>query len=73
MGILLKVQGKTGGDETRTMPVGARRIGRARPAEGQLAPALAQGGPRVVVVRTDQRAEADLAARLRAVVADALT
>jgi 2-succinyl-5-enolpyruvyl-6-hydroxy-3-cyclohexene-1-carboxylate synthase len=37
-----------------------------------LAAALALGGPRVVVVRTDQRAEADLARRLRAAVADAL-
>ena len=33
---------------------------------------LAAGGPRVVVVGTDQRAEAELAARLRAAVADAL-
>jgi 2-succinyl-5-enolpyruvyl-6-hydroxy-3-cyclohexene-1-carboxylate synthase len=40
------------------------------PAE--LAQALAAGGPRVVVVRTDQRVEADLAARLRVSVADAL-
>jgi 2-succinyl-5-enolpyruvyl-6-hydroxy-3-cyclohexene-1-carboxylate synthase len=31
----------------------------------ELAPALARGGPRVVVVRTDQRAEADLAHDLR--------
>ena len=37
-----------------------------------LADAVAAGGPRVVVVRTDQRAEADLAARLRGAVADAL-
>jgi 2-succinyl-5-enolpyruvyl-6-hydroxy-3-cyclohexene-1-carboxylate synthase len=37
-----------------------------------LGPALAAGGPRVVVVRTGQRAEADLAARLRTAVADAL-
>jgi 2-succinyl-5-enolpyruvyl-6-hydroxy-3-cyclohexene-1-carboxylate synthase len=37
-----------------------------------LAAALSLGGPRVVVVRTDQRAEADLARRLRAAVADAL-
>ena len=41
-------------------------------APGELAGALAAGGPRVVVVRTDQRAEADLAGRLRAAVADAL-
>jgi 2-succinyl-5-enolpyruvyl-6-hydroxy-3-cyclohexene-1-carboxylate synthase len=34
--------------------------------------ALALGGPRVVVVRTDQRAEADLAVRLREVAAAAL-
>jgi 2-succinyl-5-enolpyruvyl-6-hydroxy-3-cyclohexene-1-carboxylate synthase len=33
------------------------------PAE--LGPALAQGGPRVVVVSTDQRAEAELAGQLR--------
>jgi 2-succinyl-5-enolpyruvyl-6-hydroxy-3-cyclohexene-1-carboxylate synthase len=38
----------------------------------ELGPALAAGGPRVVVVRTDQRAEADLAARLRTAVSDAL-
>ncbi len=41
-------------------------------APAELGPALAAGGPRVVVVRTDQRAEADLAARLRAAVTDAL-
>ena len=41
-------------------------------APEDLAAALAAGGPRVVVVRTDQRAEADLAVRLRAAVADAL-
>ena len=34
-------------------------------AADELPAALAGGGPRVVVVRTDQRAEADLAARLR--------
>jgi 2-succinyl-5-enolpyruvyl-6-hydroxy-3-cyclohexene-1-carboxylate synthase len=34
-------------------------------APGELAAALALGGPRVVVVRTDQRAEAALAVRLR--------
>jgi 2-succinyl-5-enolpyruvyl-6-hydroxy-3-cyclohexene-1-carboxylate synthase len=34
--------------------------------------AVAAGGPRVVVVRTDQRAEADLAAQLRAAAAEAL-
>jgi 2-succinyl-5-enolpyruvyl-6-hydroxy-3-cyclohexene-1-carboxylate synthase len=39
---------------------------------GELGAALAAGGPRVVVVRTDQRAEAALADRLRAAVADAL-
>ncbi|MGY1806774.1 2-succinyl-5-enolpyruvyl-6-hydroxy-3-cyclohexene-1-carboxylic-acid synthase [Blastococcus sp. SYSU D00669] len=38
----------------------------------QLAPALAEGGPRVVVVRTDQRAEATLARDLRAAAAAAL-
>jgi 2-succinyl-5-enolpyruvyl-6-hydroxy-3-cyclohexene-1-carboxylate synthase len=40
---------------------------------GELADALAAGGPRVVVVRTDQRAEADLARELRAVAGRALT
>jgi 2-succinyl-5-enolpyruvyl-6-hydroxy-3-cyclohexene-1-carboxylate synthase len=39
---------------------------------GELAPALALGGPRVVVVGTDQRAEADLATELRRVAAAAL-
>ncbi len=34
--------------------------------------AVAAGGPRVVVVRTDQRAEAELAARLRSAAAEAL-
>ena len=34
--------------------------------------ALALGGPRVVVVRTDQRAEAELARQLRRAAADAL-
>ncbi|WP_448626775.1 2-succinyl-5-enolpyruvyl-6-hydroxy-3-cyclohexene-1-carboxylic-acid synthase [Geodermatophilus sp. URMC 64] len=38
----------------------------------QLAGALPLGGPRVVVVRTDQRAEADLARELRAAAAEAL-
>ncbi|MGY1744486.1 2-succinyl-5-enolpyruvyl-6-hydroxy-3-cyclohexene-1-carboxylic-acid synthase [Blastococcus sp. SYSU D00695] len=42
----------------------------ASPAE--LAAALARGGPRVVVVRTDQRAEAELAVRLRDAAAAAL-
>ncbi|MFD2090121.1 2-succinyl-5-enolpyruvyl-6-hydroxy-3-cyclohexene-1-carboxylic-acid synthase [Blastococcus deserti] len=37
-----------------------------------LAGALALGGPRVVVVRTDQRAEAELARRLREAASDAL-
>jgi 2-succinyl-5-enolpyruvyl-6-hydroxy-3-cyclohexene-1-carboxylate synthase len=53
----------------------ARSLGWAATAVGapdELGPALAAGGPRVVVVRTEQRAEADLAARLRAAVADAL-
>ena len=53
----------------------ARALGWASTAvsdPAELGPALAAGGPRVVVVRTDQRAEADLAARLRAAVADAL-
>jgi 2-succinyl-5-enolpyruvyl-6-hydroxy-3-cyclohexene-1-carboxylate synthase len=40
---------------------------------GDLTTALAAGGPRVVVVRTDQRAEAELAAELRAAAGRALT
>jgi 2-succinyl-5-enolpyruvyl-6-hydroxy-3-cyclohexene-1-carboxylate synthase len=39
---------------------------------GELREALALGGPRVLVVRTDQRGEAGLARRLRLVAADAL-
>ena len=39
---------------------------------GELRDAVGAGGPRVVVVRTDQRAEAGLAARLRSVAAEAL-
>jgi 2-succinyl-5-enolpyruvyl-6-hydroxy-3-cyclohexene-1-carboxylate synthase len=39
---------------------------------GELASALALGGPRVVVARTDQRGEAELARRLRRAAADAL-
>jgi 2-succinyl-5-enolpyruvyl-6-hydroxy-3-cyclohexene-1-carboxylate synthase len=39
---------------------------------GDLGPALARGGPRVVVVDTDQRAEAALAAELRKAAAAAL-
>ncbi|WP_448641192.1 2-succinyl-5-enolpyruvyl-6-hydroxy-3-cyclohexene-1-carboxylic-acid synthase [Geodermatophilus sp. URMC 63] len=39
---------------------------------GELPAALASGGPRVVVVRTDQRAEADLAVSLRDAVSRAL-
>jgi 2-succinyl-5-enolpyruvyl-6-hydroxy-3-cyclohexene-1-carboxylate synthase len=53
----------------------ARALGwAAGPVRGpeELPAALAAGGPRVVVIRTDQRAEADLAARLRTAVADAL-
>jgi 2-succinyl-5-enolpyruvyl-6-hydroxy-3-cyclohexene-1-carboxylate synthase len=53
----------------------ARALGWAATAVGapdELAGALAEGGPRVVVIRTDQRAEAGLAGRLRAAVADAL-
>jgi 2-succinyl-5-enolpyruvyl-6-hydroxy-3-cyclohexene-1-carboxylate synthase len=38
----------------------------------QLVAALGGGGPRVVVVRTDQRAEAELASRLREIAAAAL-
>jgi 2-succinyl-5-enolpyruvyl-6-hydroxy-3-cyclohexene-1-carboxylate synthase len=40
---------------------------------GDLGPALSLGGPRVVVVGTDQRAEAMLATRLRQAAADALS
>jgi 2-succinyl-5-enolpyruvyl-6-hydroxy-3-cyclohexene-1-carboxylate synthase len=40
---------------------------------GDLVDALLLGGPRVVVVRTDQRAEAELARELRAAAARALT
>jgi 2-succinyl-5-enolpyruvyl-6-hydroxy-3-cyclohexene-1-carboxylate synthase len=53
----------------------ARALGWAATAvssPGQLVAALGAGGPRVVVVRTDQRAEAALAARLRAVAEAAL-
>jgi 2-succinyl-5-enolpyruvyl-6-hydroxy-3-cyclohexene-1-carboxylate synthase len=39
---------------------------------GELGAALALGGPRVVVVRTDQRAEAELAREIRAAAAAAL-
>jgi 2-succinyl-5-enolpyruvyl-6-hydroxy-3-cyclohexene-1-carboxylate synthase len=41
-------------------------------APDELAPALALGGPRVVVVGTDQRAEARLAAQLRTAAAAVL-
>jgi 2-succinyl-5-enolpyruvyl-6-hydroxy-3-cyclohexene-1-carboxylate synthase len=41
-------------------------------APGELGPALALGGPRVVVVDTDQRAEAALAGELRRAAAEAL-
>jgi 2-succinyl-5-enolpyruvyl-6-hydroxy-3-cyclohexene-1-carboxylate synthase len=41
-------------------------------APGELAGALALGGPRVVVVRTDQRAEADLARAVRSAAARSL-
>jgi 2-succinyl-5-enolpyruvyl-6-hydroxy-3-cyclohexene-1-carboxylate synthase len=53
----------------------ARALGwaaEAVPDPADLPAALARGGPRVLVLRTDQRAEADLAARLRAVAAAAL-
>lgn len=40
---------------------------------GALREVLARGGPRVVVVRTDQRAEAELAAQLRAAAVRALS
>jgi 2-succinyl-5-enolpyruvyl-6-hydroxy-3-cyclohexene-1-carboxylate synthase len=53
----------------------ARSLGWAASAVSapeDLGAALAAGGPRVVVVRTDQRAEAELAARLRTAVADTL-
>jgi 2-succinyl-5-enolpyruvyl-6-hydroxy-3-cyclohexene-1-carboxylate synthase len=38
----------------------------------ELPAALAEGGPRVVVVRTDQRAEAELATALRDAAANIL-
>jgi len=60
----------------RDLTAVARALGWAADAistPAELGPALAAGGPRVVVVRTDQRAEAELAARLRAAVADAVT
>jgi 2-succinyl-5-enolpyruvyl-6-hydroxy-3-cyclohexene-1-carboxylate synthase len=41
-------------------------------SSADLLDAVAAGGPRVVVVRTDQRAEAELAARLRSAAAEAL-
>jgi len=41
-------------------------------SSADLRDAVAAGGPRVVVVRTDQRAEAELAARLRSAAAEAL-
>ncbi len=53
----------------------ARSLGWAATAvtePAQLAAALQAGGPRVVVVRTDQRAEADLAVRLGALAVEAL-
>jgi 2-succinyl-5-enolpyruvyl-6-hydroxy-3-cyclohexene-1-carboxylate synthase len=53
----------------------ARSLGWAASEVGdpdQLAAALAAGGPRVVVVRTDAAAEAELAGRLRAAAAAAL-
>lgn len=53
----------------------ARSLGWAATAvgePGQLVTALRAGGPRVVVVRTDQRAEAELAVRLGRLAADAL-
>lgn len=53
----------------------ARSLGWAATAvadPAQLAAALRLGGPRVVVVRTDQRGEADLAVRLRELAAAAL-
>jgi 2-succinyl-5-enolpyruvyl-6-hydroxy-3-cyclohexene-1-carboxylate synthase len=53
----------------------ARSLGWAATAVTEpaaLAEALAAGGPRVVVVRTDQRAEAALAGRLREAAAEAL-
>jgi 2-succinyl-5-enolpyruvyl-6-hydroxy-3-cyclohexene-1-carboxylate synthase len=44
----------------------------AVPTPAELGPALELGGPRVVVVRTDQRAEAALAKELRSAAAAAL-
>jgi 2-succinyl-5-enolpyruvyl-6-hydroxy-3-cyclohexene-1-carboxylate synthase len=53
----------------------ARALGWAASSVGspaELAAALARGGPHVVVVRTDQRAEAALAQEVRAAVSRAL-
>jgi 2-succinyl-5-enolpyruvyl-6-hydroxy-3-cyclohexene-1-carboxylate synthase len=53
----------------------ARALGWAASSVGsaaELAAVLARGGPHVVVVRTDQRAEAALAQETRAAVARAL-
>ena len=47
----------------------AARIG----SPGELAGVLAAGGPRVVVVATDQRGEADLARRLQEAAVRALS
>jgi 2-succinyl-5-enolpyruvyl-6-hydroxy-3-cyclohexene-1-carboxylate synthase len=59
----------------RDLTVVAEALGWAASAVGsadELRAALAQGGPRVVVVRTDQRVEADLARRLREAAVQAL-
>jgi 2-succinyl-5-enolpyruvyl-6-hydroxy-3-cyclohexene-1-carboxylate synthase len=59
----------------RDLPALARALGwaaEAVPDPADLPAALVRGGPRVLVLRTDQRAEADLAGRLHAVAAAAL-
>jgi 2-succinyl-5-enolpyruvyl-6-hydroxy-3-cyclohexene-1-carboxylate synthase len=59
----------------RDLPAVAESLGWATTrvsTADELTAALALGGPRVVVVRTDQRAEAALAAELRAAAAAAL-
>jgi 2-succinyl-5-enolpyruvyl-6-hydroxy-3-cyclohexene-1-carboxylate synthase len=65
-----------GTPHARDLPAVATALGwpTARVADpAELAGVLARGGPRVVVVRTEQRAEADLASRLREAAATALS
>jgi 2-succinyl-5-enolpyruvyl-6-hydroxy-3-cyclohexene-1-carboxylate synthase len=59
----------------RDLAAVARALGWASSTVGtpeELASVLRSGGPRVVVVRTDQRAEAELAGAVQAAVVDAL-